>query len=171
MSVNADAVICKLQIRFETGLLHMTGQTILFLHAPAQLHRLVIRCVAAKAFFRVSKIGSRASIAVRIVASQARDGFAGAKAAACQESDRSKSYGNGIFQFGFFAHLGRGKPVTLATDLDLGSGGKTSGIDYFFSQLFFRSAAFRCLYVGASRSVATFALNAGPQGSQAKLVP
>ncbi len=102
---------------------------------------------------------------MRIMAGQARDGLAGAKAAACQKPDRSESHGHGIFQFWFLSHSRHGKPVTPAADFDLSAGGKTSGIDQFFSDLFFRYAALRCLYVGTSGSVTTLTLNAGLQSS------
>ena len=136
-SVNSNAVIRKLQVGFKTSLPHMTWQAILFLHATAQLHSLMIHRVTAEARFRVGETGSWAGITMRIVASQARDGLAGAKTAAYQKSNGSESHGDGIFQFRLFSHSRQGKPVTPAAHLDLGARRKTSGIDYFPSRLVF----------------------------------
>ncbi len=117
-------------------------------------------------FLGIRKIGSRAGVVVGIVAGKTREPFAVPKAAARQQSDRREPNRHRIFEFGFVTHIRPGQTVALAADLNLGFRGKAPRIHDFSSNGFARGALLCGLNVGASRSVATLALNTGRQVGQ-----
>jgi hypothetical protein len=130
-------------VRFKPALLHVTRKTIFLLHSPAALHGSVIRGMTAQARLRVPGLRSRTSISVRIMAGQASDRLADPKTAAREQSNGRESHGNGVFEFGFFAHSRHRESMALSANGDLRPSRKPSWIDNLPSNLFLRRFATR----------------------------
>src|SRR5436305_15037404 len=124
-------------------------KTIFLLHSLAALHGSVIRGMTAQARLRVPGLRSRTSISVRIMAGQASDRLADPKTAAREQSNGRESHGNGVFEFGFFAHSRHRESMALSANSDLRPSRKTPGIDNLPSHLFLRAAVFGRLYMRA----------------------